>query len=221
MRSSIPRRYWPHECRCSGACQPLATGGATMNSKLDRRLVLKGLGGLTAGGATSVLGKAAPAIAAPVVARGTVLTLSTWGGITQDGIKAFVAPEFERSTGAKLAYDIGGLGARYNKLLAQRASPPADVFFSTDEAIVAGRKVGILTDARKKNIANYGDVADWAKTVKPGGDGELLPGVPYTLIAYVLAYNPEIVKQPVTSWADLWRPDFAGKLAFASPVHSM
>ena len=42
-----------------------------------------------------------------------------------------------------------------------------------------------------------------------------------TLIAYVLAFNPEIVKQPVTSWADLWRPEFAGKLAFASPVHSM
>ena len=192
-----------------------------MNSKLDRRVVLKGFGGLAAGGATGAFGKAAPAIAAPVVARGTVLTLSTWGGITQDSIKSFVAPEFERSTGAKLAYDIGGLGARYNKLLAQRANPPADVFFSTDEAIVAGRKAGILTDTRKKNITNYGDVADWAKTIRPEGDGELLPGVPYTLIAYVLAFNPEIVKQPVTSWADLWRPEFAGKLAFASPVHSM
>jgi putative spermidine/putrescine transport system substrate-binding protein len=191
-----------------------------MNSKLDRRAVVKGLGAVTVG-ATGVLGRAAPGIAAPVVAKGTVLTLSTWGGITQDSIKAFVAPEFERSTGAKLAYDIGGLGARYNKLLAQRASPSADVFFSTDEAIVAGRKAGILTDTRKKNITNYGDVADWAKTVKPEGDGELLPGVPYTLIAYVLAYNPEVVKQPVTSWADLWRPEFAGKIAFASPVHSM
>ena len=65
------------------------------------------------------------------------------------------------------------------------------MFFSTDEAIVAGRKAGILTDAAKKNIPNYGDVADWAKTVKPQGAGDLLPGVPYTLIAYVLAFNPE------------------------------
>ena len=150
-----------------------------------------------------------------------MLTLSTWGGITQDSIKAYVAPEFERSTGAKLAYDIGGLGARYNKLLAQRANPSADVFFSTDEAIVSGRKAGILTDAAMKNIPNYSEVADWAKTVKPEGAGDQLPGVPYTLIAYVLAFNPEIVKQPPTSWADMWRPEFAGKLAFASPVHSM
>jgi putative spermidine/putrescine transport system substrate-binding protein len=192
-----------------------------MHSKLDRRVVLKSLAALTAGGATGMFGKAAPALAAPVVAKGTVLTLSTWGGITQDSIKSFVAPEFERTTGAKLAYDIGGLGARYNKLLAQRANPPADVFFSTDEAIVAGRKAGVLIATRKKNITNYADVANWAKTIKPEGDDELLPGVPYTLIAYVLAFNPEVVKQPVTSWTDLWRPEFTGKLAFASPVHSM
>ncbi len=192
-----------------------------MKSTLDRRATVKGLGVLAAGAGTGMLGSVARSLAAPAVARGTVLTLSTWGGITQDSIKAHVEPEFERSTGAKLAYDIGGLGARYNKLLAQRANPPADVFFSTDETIVAGRRAGILTDASRKNIPNYADVADWAKTVKPEGNGDMLPGVPYTLIAYVLAFNPEIVKQPVTSWADLWRPEFAGKLAFASPVHSM
>jgi putative spermidine/putrescine transport system substrate-binding protein len=189
-----------------------------MTSTLDRRTTLRGLGALAG---TGLLAARRPAIAAPVVARGTVLTLSTWGGITQDSIKAHVEPEFERATGAKLAYDIGGLGARYNKLLAQRANPPADVFFSTDEAIVAGRRAGILTDAARRNIPNYADVAEWAKTVKPEGGAELLPGVPYTLIAYVLAFNPDVVKQPVTSWADLWRPEFAGKLAFASPVHSM
>jgi putative spermidine/putrescine transport system substrate-binding protein len=177
------------------------------------------LGSAGIGAATGIIGKTVAAVAAPTVAKGTVLTVSTWGGITQDGIKAHVAPEFERTTGATIAYDIGGLGARYNKLLAQRSSPSADVFFSTDESIVAGRKAGILTDALAKNIPNYGDVADWAKTLKVAGDA--LPGVPYTLIAYILGHNPQISKQPVSSWADLWRPEFAGKLAFASPVHSM
>lgn len=192
-----------------------------MKPSLDRRTTLKSLGSVAAAAATSGVGRVATALAAPVVAKGTVLTISTWGGITQDGVKAHIAPEFERITGAKLAYDIGGLGARYNKLLAQRANPPADIFFCTDESIIAGRKAGILGDVSEKSIPNYADVADWAKTVKPEGKGDLLPGVPYTLIAYVLAFNPELVKQPVTSWADLWRPEFAGKLAFASPVHSM
>ena len=71
------------------------------------------------------------------------MTVSVWGGITEDGVKKYVqVRRFERATGAKLAYDIGGMGARYNKLLAQRANPPADVFFSTDEALVSGRRPG-------------------------------------------------------------------------------
>ena len=49
----------------------------------------------------------------------------------------------------------------------------------------------------------------------------MIGGVPYGLIAYVIGYNPEKVKTPITSWNDLWRPEFAGKLAFASPFHSM
>jgi putative spermidine/putrescine transport system substrate-binding protein len=190
-----------------------------MKIVLDRRNAMKGMGALAAGLATGIAGRSA-AIAAPAVARGTVLTVSVWGGITEDGIKKHVQPEFERATGAKLAYDIGGMGARYNKLLAQRANPPADVFFSTDEALVAGRKANILTDATKKNMPNLADVATWAQTVK-ATSSDTVPGAPYTVLGYILGYDPKSVKEPVTSWADMWRPEFAGKLAFAAPVHSI
>jgi len=44
--------------------------------------------------------------------------------------------------------------------------------------------------------------------------------VPYTLISYALAFNPDTVKNRPNSWADLWRPEFQGKLAFAAPGHS-
>jgi putative spermidine/putrescine transport system substrate-binding protein len=167
----------------------------------------------------SALG-AASALARPAFAQPRTLTVSTWGGVTEEGLKAYVQPEFERLTGARIVYDIGGQGARYNKLMAQRANPPADVFFSTDEAVVAGQKAGILTTASRKNVPNYADIEDWAGTVKAGTTAETIAGAPYTLIAYVLSYNPEVVKTPVTSWADMWRPEFRGKLAFASPVHS-
>ncbi|MCG7360167.1 polyamine ABC transporter substrate-binding protein [Roseomonas sp. ACRSG] len=164
-------------------------------------------------GAAGLLGR-------PALAQARTLTVSTWGGVTEEGLKAYVQPEFERLTGARLAYDIGGQGARYNKLLAQRANPPADVFFSADEAVVAGHKAGVLTTASRKNVPNIADIEDWAMSVKAGNTAETIPGAPYTLIAYLLGYNPEKVKEPVTSWADMWRPEFQGKLAFASPVHS-
>ena len=183
--------------------------------RISRRAVLRGAGALGLGAAT------APLIGAPALAERPVLTVSTWGGVTQDGIKAYVQPEFEKRTGATLAFDIGGQGVRYNKLLAQRASPASDVFFSTDEAVVAGHRAGILTSASHKNLPNLTQISDWAQTVKGigGGDG-MVATAPYTLIAYVLAYNPEAVKDKPTSWADMWRPEFRDKLAFAAPVHT-
>src|ERR1700733_13417579 len=86
--------------------------------------------------------------------RGAQLRVSTWGGVTQDSIKTYVQPQFEKETGATIVYDIGGQGAPFNKLLAQRVNPPADVFFSTDETVVAGYRAGILIPSRRSNIPN-------------------------------------------------------------------
>ena len=191
------------------------------NGWITRRQLIRTAGviGLGAVG-TSANARITRAQGAPSIARGTTLTVSTWGGVTQDGIKAYAQKEFEKQTGATLAFDIGGQGARYNKLLAQRASPPADVFFSTDEAVVAGYRAGILTPANRKNVPNAANIQDWALSVKEFGTATTIPGAPYTLIAYVLAHNPEVVKDKPTSWADMWRPEFHGKLALAAPVHS-
>lgn len=192
-------------------------------STLSRREFLRRSGtmALATTAFSSFLTGSGPGLA---VAQGTssrrTLIVSTWGGVTQDGIKRFVQPEFEKLTGATLAFDIGGQGARFNKLLAQRHTPPADVFFSSDEAVVAGHRLGILTPASRKNIPRLADLHDWAFSVKEFGSDTTVPGVPYTLIAYVLAYNPERVKEKPTSWADMWRPEFQGKLAMAAVIHS-
>ncbi len=183
---------------------------------LTRRSALGMLGGAGA----SVLGasRSARAQPAPAIGKGATLTVSTWGGITSDGIRDYVGPEFEKLTGAKLAFDIGGQGARYNKLLAQKGNQSADVFFGTDESVVGGLRAGVLQPADEAAIPNFADVHGWAVTVKaPAGQ---IAGVPYTMISYALAYNPGTVKAAPTSWGDLWRPEFQGKLAFAAAGHS-
>jgi putative spermidine/putrescine transport system substrate-binding protein len=185
--------------------------------RLSRRKTLKLLGAAGAGATFSVRN----VMAAPSIAKGTVLTVSTWGGVTQDAIAKNVGPEFTKATGATLAFDIGAQGPRYSKLLAQRASPTADVFFGSDESLIAGLNAGILSSARRKSLSNLGDIETWALTVPSTDGADLIGGVPYGLITYVIGYNPEQVKTPITSWNDLWRPEFIGKLAYASPFHSM
>ena len=176
-----------------------------------------------------VLGSSAlgAATAMPALAQGSVqrpgasLTISTWGGSTQDSIKKLVQPVFEKQTGATLVYDIGNQGVRLNKLLAQRASPPADIFFCTEEGLLAGHRGGVLTPARRRNVPLLADLSDWAMTVKGYGSADTVAGVPYSLIAFVLAYNTERVKEKPTSWADLWNPAYRGKIAMPPPDQSL
>jgi putative spermidine/putrescine transport system substrate-binding protein len=185
-------------------------------SRSSRRSFLQLAASAGALGAT----RSARAQPAPAIGKGTTLTVSTWGGVTSDGIRDYVGPEFEKQTGAKLAFDIGGQGARYNKLLAQKGNQSSDVFFSTDEAVVGGLRAGVLEAADLKAIPNYAQLYDWSKTVQAADPATQIAGVPYTLISYVLAYNPETVKDKPSSWGDLWRPEFQGKLALAAPGHS-
>jgi len=187
-----------------------------------RRNVVLGLSSLGAGIAAGALrsGPAARAQPAPAIPKGTALTVSTWGGITEDSVRRFILPEFERATGAKLAFDIGGQGGRFNKLLAQRAKPPADVFFSTDEAVIAGHRQGVLLPARRKNIPNLSELYDWALTIKTDGS-DTVPGVPYALLSMVISYNPQLVADKPTGWSDLWRPEFKDRLVMPSPLNSL
>lgn len=183
---------------------------------ISRRKALKLAGSAAALSAVNLRS----ALAQPAIGKGSVLTISTWGGVTQDSIKTHIEPEFTKMTGAKLAYDIGGVGARYNKLLAQRANPVVDVFYGTEENAVTGLKAGIMMPVSRKKVPLIADLAPWALTVKTGTNSETVAAVPITLGAYVIGYNPQFIKAPVTAWADMWRPEFAGKLAFAAPVHS-
>lgn len=196
--------------------QPGSSARQSRHKRPSRRTTLQWLGAFGAG----TLSRPRSSLAAPPIAKGTVLTLSVWGGVTQDAVARHVGPVFTKATGATLAYDIGAQGPRYSKLMAQRASPSADVFFGADESLISGLKAGILMPARRKNLSNLADISAWALTV-PAAGPDMIGGVPYGLISYVIAFNPDRVKTPITSWNDLWRPEFAGKLAFASPFHSM
>jgi putative spermidine/putrescine transport system substrate-binding protein len=185
-----------------------------------RRKFLAGAGALGLSAASSGF---APAWAqtgrAPAFVKGATLTVSTWGGVSQDLIKEHAEKEFEKLTGAKIAFDIGPQGPRYSKLLAQRASPPADLFVSNDMQVIAGQRAGVLRPISPKNIANFADLYDWAPVGK-GADGTV-GGVSFAMAAYVIGYNPDLVKVKPASWADLWRPEFRGNLAFAAPAHSL
>ncbi len=155
-------------------------------------------------------------LAAPSVVLGQTrkLTISTWGGDTENAIKDFVQPDFEKEHNVELVYDIGSMGARYNKIRAQEGLSTVDVFFSTDEPVYNGMRTGLFAEINPANIPNMADLHDWGTPT----DGF---GVTYGLITIGLAYHTELVPNPPTSWSDLWREDISSKLALPALFHSM
>ena len=180
-----------------------------MTGKQTRRRFLKT-------SSAGVLGTAVGAIAAPAIVLGQTrtLTISTWGGDTENAIKSFVMPEFEKEHDCKLVFDIGSMGARYNKIRAQEGLSTVDVFFSTDEPVFNGMRTDLFAEVNPANIPNMADLHDWATPT----DGF---GVGYGLITFGLAYHTGIVQNPPTSWADLWREDISSNLALPAVFHSL
>ena len=181
---------------------------------MNRRSIIKGIGALGASTAVPAWAQGAPAIA-----KGSTLTVSTWG-VFQDQIKTLVQPEFEKMTGARLAYDLGNQGARYNKILSQRHNPPADVFISADDIVVAGVRAGVLQPMPRRAVPRTAELHDWAIIGKGIVPDDTFAAIAFGMVAHVIGYNPEVVKTRPTSWADLWRPELSGKLAFCAAFHS-
>lgn len=143
------------------------------------------------------------------------IVVSTWGGVTEDGLRKFVAPTFERKYNATVAYDLGGAAARYNKLLAQAANPQINIMLNVEDVLVDGIERGLLAKYAPSSVPNVKDLYDWATPKSIEGYGAA-----YSVLAYGLLTATGKSGKPVTSWRDLWRPEFRGKLAIAAPSHS-
>ncbi len=141
---------------------------------------------------------------------GRTLSVSVWGGETERAFKEVVAPVFAELTGAKVQFDTGSGGERFNKLLAQKDSPTVDVFVNSGENVFQANRQGLLVDIDEGRVPNAADIADWAK---------LFPyGISYGLVAFGLTRSPSV--GALGSWKDLWRPEYAGKLGLPGIGHT-
>lgn len=134
------------------------------------------------------------------------LIISVWGGTTEEWFREHVEPRFNQLyPNVEVIYDVGGMSARYNKLLAQKDSPEIDLFVSTSEAAISAMQEGLLVPINHENVPNMEGLYDWALPLPEYGAA-------YSAIAYVLAYNPDFFgDNPPTSWNDLWRPRYRVK----------
>jgi spermidine/putrescine-binding protein len=169
----------------------------------DRRTFL---GALNVGAASAVLGGLPGRVSA---AQATELRLLFPGGTWKDWFdQTFVTP-FATKHGVKPIWKTG-LG--YEPLIiAQRARPQWDM--------------GQLDQVTSSQQAELKTVVEWTearipnlKNIHPSFRYPYLAGVVHT--PYGIAVNTKRIKKPITSWFDLWDPEFAGKVGFPDWVWS-
>ncbi len=160
---------------------------------------------LYAGGAKES-GAAAPATeaASQMPFKGQTLTVSTWG-FNMDLIKKNITQPFEEKYGVKVVYELGNNAPRLTKLVAKMDNPDVDVVQLAGNYSTIAVEKGVLQPYDPSKIPNLSQLYSWAKD--PLGSDY---GVGYAVSSLLLTYRTDKVKTPITSWADLLRPDLKG-----------
>lgn len=137
--------------------------------------------------------------------QGQTLRLQTWGGTEGLMVRKYVIDPFEKQTGAKVVVEEGWTSASVAKLQAQKADPKLDVVMFDDIGVVQAGRDGLLDPIDFSKAPN-------AKDVLPQYVFEKDKGIGFYVFLLGIAYNTQAVKEPPTSWKELWDPKFKGKL---------
>ncbi|ANS74748.1 spermidine/putrescine ABC transporter substrate-binding protein [Paenibacillus yonginensis] len=135
----------------------------------------------------------------------TKLVISTWG-FSEDFFNQEVYAPFEKAHNVKIVVETGNNAERLNKI--RQGSSSVDIMYLSDYYAQQAIDEGLFEKIDRSKIPNINDIYGIAKA--PLGEDY---GPAYTVGRLGIVYNPSMVKKEVTSWSDLWGPDFKNNLA--------
>lgn len=177
---------------------------------MKRRDFLKAAGIMAAGTALGTQAKDASGGAKP-----EQIVVMTWGGLWGDSMRAGVDAVFEKATGVKVVQDRGSSPVeRVTKLKVNLGNQIFDLVQLHDGLVPLAVKQGVLEpiDRNSPRLGNLKDVyprfiqSHWVAMIfSPLG----------------VIYNKKLVKNPPIAFADLWRPEFKGRIVLPDISHSI
>jgi putative spermidine/putrescine transport system substrate-binding protein len=141
------------------------------------------------------------------------LVVACYGGSFEKGMKENIIPQFEKKFNAKVTYITGSSTDTLAKLQAQKDKPQIDVAFIDDGPQAQAKAFGLLAPFDKAKLTNLANVYDLAKDPDNIGVGV---GVNGTGLCYNEKTFTEKSWAAPTSWNDLAKPEFKGKLVLPS-----
>lgn len=154
----------------------------------------------------SLLAALAALAALPASAAAEELVVGIFGGSFVDNAKKCAAAPFEKATGATVKYVLGSSVQTAAKLRAAGGRSEFDVTYMDSQIVKQMKAEGLLQPLEPAKIAHWNDLYDVSKDRDNQWVSLMFAGT-------TIAYNTNLVKTAPTSWADLWKPEYKGKLA--------
>ncbi|MGE0753389.1 MAG: PotD/PotF family extracellular solute-binding protein [Variibacter sp.] len=174
---------------------------------MDRRTLLKLMGAASLPGTVGM----SPAFADDP----KQIVVMTWGGLWGDAVRKGVDVAFEQATGAKVLQDRSSSPVeRITKLKIGLNDQKIDLVQIHDGLVPLAIKQGVLEklNPQSPRLSNLADVL-------PQFRNDYWIGMIFSVLG--VTYNTKLVKNPPTSFADLWRPEFKGRIVLPEISHSI
>ncbi len=142
------------------------------------------------------------------MAQARRLVFATFTGSWEEAHKAVLVPHFRAANGnAEMTLDPMLSVDQIAKVKAAAANPPIDVMLHDPGPALVAVGQGLVEPFPTAKSKYYGDLI--ADAQDPMGPAPFFQVVGIT-------YNPEKVKTPPTSWADIWKPEFKGRVGITN-----
>ncbi len=135
------------------------------------------------------------------------LVFATFTGSWEEAHKDVLVPAFRKATNAEMVLDPMLSVDQIAKVKAAAANPPIDVMLHDPGPALIAIDQGLVEPYPVAESKYYNELIDEAK-VATG------PAAFFQVVG--LTYNPDKVKTPPTSWADIWKPEYRGRVGITN-----
>lgn len=140
-------------------------------------------------------------------AQARKLVFATFTGSWEEAHKAVMSPAFKRTTGQDMLLDPMLSVDQIAKVTAARNNPPIDVMLHDPGPALTAVAQGIVEPFPFAQSKNFKDLI-------PDAQDPIAPAVFFQVVG--ITYNPEKIKTPPTSWNDLFKPEYKGRVGITN-----
>lgn len=135
------------------------------------------------------------------------LVFATFTGSWEEAHRAVLVPAFRKATSAEITLDPMLSVDQIAKVSAARNNPPIDVMLHDPGPALTAIGQGLTDDYPVAQSKQFKDLIPEAQE----GTG---PAIFFQVVG--LTYNPEKIKVAPSSWRDLWKPEYKGRVGITN-----